>query len=187
MAGGPVYVLRDLFIGPDGQALTAHYAEAGGPWTVRSGTPQIEANRLKDTAPGGDARYTQQSLRSDGSLRVTLRSSVIDGSTGFGILFREADDQSALLCQLEGGVNLKMYRRTAGGGYTQIGIAGFTPVADTDYRMRLELAGSSLEAYIDDVLKLTVSESTNQSATRHGFRNTTTAANRFDTWEMPGP
>ncbi|MGH2621607.1 MAG: hypothetical protein ACRDHG_13730 [Anaerolineales bacterium] len=185
--GGPVYLLRDSFSGPDGQLLTAHNAEVGGPWTVRAGTPLLDDYRLKDTAPGGDARYTQQSGRADGSLSVTLRSSLVDGSTGLGIFCREAGDQSGILCQLEGGVTLKFYRRSAAGGYTQVGVVGFTMVANVDYRMRLEMLGSGLHAYIDDVLKLSVTEATNQAATRHGLRNSNTAANRFDTWEMPGP
>ena len=178
-------ILLDSFLDSDLTLLTDHVAEKGGAWTVRSGTPKINTNRLSETATVADGRYTQQSDRSDGTLQVTLRTSIVAGAF-WGILFREADDQSALMCELEGGTFVSLYTRTAGGGYSSIGSVALVFLANTDYVMKAVMSGTSIKIYVDDVLKIDVVEATNQTETRHGFRidTQTHLGARFDDWSM---
>lgn len=175
------YYLFDSFTDTDAVALVDHTAEKGGAWTVRAGTPAISSNTLVEDGGATDDRYTQDASQADGTLQATLNTDA--ANTYRGILFREASDQTAIMTQIEAS-SVSCYTRTP--GYSQIGTTGFTHVGGADEVLKVVLSGSSIEILIDDVSKLDLTNSTNQTETRHGFRADYTGGpeNYFDDWSM---
>lgn len=179
------FVHYDTFTDIPGTLLTAHMPEIGGPYTDRSGGWAIDVNNAYvPNIAIADPRVTAPGI-ADGRAEVMLRTTQVVGSF-MGMLIREAANESAILAELEwpvGGGSISAYTRSAGGVYMLFGsTAALALLANTDYKLTLVFAGTAIDAYIDDILQLSVVSAFNQAESRFGMRSHTSThlGGRFD-------
>lgn len=160
---GSSIIVSDTFTRAD-SATTLGSADTGHAWTAYAGTWGISTNRAYQAAFGTDAPVAVDSGRADCTVRVTL--AVIQGITAaVGLTFRLSDASNWFRLVMSSD-SLVLQKNTAGS------LTVVTSVAVTrvdGMKLKVILAGSGISCYADDVLKFTVSDSHNATATRHGL------------------
>ena len=151
-------------LGP--KVWTAH----GGTWGVIAGTAY---------APGGGGTYHAASV--DAGVSNALVQAVFATLGGsIGLSARITDDSNFLHLEYGGGSDLTLYKRVAG-AFTQIGTAVVTQAAGD--LVALECRGNTLNAYQNGVLKFTVTDAFNNTATRFGLSTNSTLV-RYDAFAI---
>ena len=179
-------LVQDTFIGTAGTALTAHQPDVnltGNPWSLFGGppTPTLSANTVGVTAGAGHLQATINSGVSDVTMGVDYR---VGGGPGMGALVVRLTDANNFFV-FETYLNtLYVYKRQGG---TWIALGGqplpSMLVAGTTHRLEVRTLGSTLEGWWDGVRLIQVTDSFQQTATRHGldwntaYDTTTTYAN----------
>lgn len=153
-------------------------AEIGGAWSFPSGTWAISGNKVTATAAGV---ATVATGRADATISATVvRPSV--GSQGVAVRVSGANDR--LAWYYNGATGIQLAAVTTAGGIELLGgavpVPANVPVGAAS-RMRLEVRGTAVRAYLNDVLlvsaTLTTAQNTNLSGTAVGLR----AGNDFAT------
>jgi hypothetical protein len=149
--------------------------DAGSAWVALSGTWGISTNRgaALGTADGlHHVAYLESNL-SDAVVSVTFP--VITSTAGFA--FRISDNNNYLFFQVDS-ASRNLVKRAAG-AFTQIGgpVAGTTANGDV-FMARLQ--GSLITIYQNGLPILSVTETFNQTATKHGLKTFTGDSSLYD-------
>ncbi len=136
-------LLNDTFTAADGSLLTEHTADSGATYAMNpsgSGVVQIDAGRAR----ANGAAFACSSIEmDDGEIEGLIHCHTVDGQYA-GLLGRMSTATAAwysVLLQLGGGVTLY--------SSTNLGTFPMTLTAGADYRVKLELRGTLVRAFID--------------------------------------
>jgi hypothetical protein len=148
-------VAADNFNRPDGAV--------GSDWTPDQGTLAIASNALTHTSAGTDSltRYTAASFADDqeAQIDITLGASLCDG----GVYVRSGGATTGYIFVwlFTGGGTYALYKN--GNTFTSIG-SNVTGVGTTGTRrLRIEAIGTTINCYVNDVLQITVTDSSHTS------------------------
>lgn len=136
-----------------------------------TGSWSISGNAVAATSNGSESYLVADTLHSDGSVSAKFVN-IVDG----GLVFRCVDASNLCMVWATGGV-YKIMKKVSG-AWTQIGADAGTPVAGDVVRVELDL--NSIKLYVNGSLLLSVSDSANNWATKHGFRASASAATYDD-------
>lgn len=168
-------IVFDSFTRADSSSTMGN-TETGQAWSPISSTWGISSNKAYEPSPGnGDAVFVNA-----GYSNVTFISDMLWEDAGDGVMFRALGSAAndGFLFYLHSNQSAQLL--VPGFGTALFNVAQ-TVVAGTTYQMKVVLSGSSISCYVDGVLKGTVSNATQSTATRFGFRSGgTTAAKRWD-------
>lgn len=156
-------------------------ADTGQVWTPLAGTWGIDTNRGYSVGSDpADRQVVVESGVSDPTVAVDVP--VLDSGGGTGLLFRGVDANNYWIFTSEG-TRWALYKRVTG-THTLVGSFTETP---TIGRWEVACSGSSITCKIDSVTKVTATDTTHQTATRHGlriFRQSATSSSRFDNFTV---
>lgn len=157
-------LVYDTFTDANNTTLTAHTPDindVGASWQFAFGASiQIQSNRAVPNARG-DVINTN-----DADVTVTANLTWITGATEAGVLFRYIDSTHYWYAFTNGST---WSLREANGGNTVRDTEAQTLTNAVTYVLRVATNGTSIEFYVDDVLKLSFTSSVNQAGTRHGL------------------
>ena len=175
--------LNDTFTGAAGTELSAHTGESGATWAEASYANTGEAvltdaNRLRANTDNGDLYYASGVPASaDYEVEADLYVlSLIDGQVGvhgrvstaqqtyYRAVYKREDGQWQLFKAVNGTFTLL-------GSYTQ------ALSTATSYNLRLRMVGTSIKVFIDDVERISVTDSAVSAAGRAGIITYRTATN----------
>lgn len=165
-------IVSDSFNRTD-NATTLGKAETGQPYTVGTTPWGISNNQAYSVGTTG----TDFAYINTGAFDVTA-SAQVTFSVNEGVAVRIMDIGNYLVARING-AGIGLFRVIADVA-TQIGSYAFTPVVGTSYKVKMVCGGSSINVFLDGVLRITASETFNSKATSHGFRVTASTAGRFD-------
>lgn len=156
---GPTTVVSDSFNRAD-SSTSLGSADTGQAWTALVGTWGITSNQAYNPVGGGDNQCTAvvDAGVSDCTVQVTKPN-----SHDAGFVFRVVDANNYLMFT-EAGV---LYKRV-GGGFTSIATCAVGSDGDV---LAAVLSGTSVIVKRNGTQIVSVTESTHQSATKHGLRN----------------
>lgn len=161
-------------------------ADSGQTWTALAGTWGIQTNRAYGVGTSPiDKQVVVESGASDVTVSVDVAVFDTDPvSIGPGIVFRAVDASNYLLFCAETAGRWALYKRV-NGNHTEIASMSETPVAG---KYEVTCSGSTITCKVGGVTKITATDTTHQTATRHGIRDyknsTTASANRFDNFKI---
>jgi hypothetical protein len=168
----PIDVLvQDTFAGEPGMPLPAHVPDVnltGAPWAVTGASPTPTL--------GSDGAAIDPGT---GHLQVTINTGAADIAMGVDYHVGSGWGMGALAFRLTDGNNhlvlltylnqLQLYRRQAG-NYTLLASQPLAALAaGSTHRLEVRAVGSALEGWWDGARVLQVSESFQQTATKHGL------------------
>jgi len=185
----PRFLLRDTVSRAD-SALTLGNSEIGGAWTVGNladtslpawGVSGGQAYIV--TVSGTDTHAWAESYGADCAIEadVAIASEASSGSTGF--VFRRASTGNYWIARLNNAANTISLLLASGGVRSFPASTALTLADGQIVRLRVNLAGPVIRVYADGVLKITHSDSTHQTATKHGLYSFTTA-DRFNNFTV---
>jgi hypothetical protein len=157
-------------------AVSLGTADSGQTWTALTGTWGISSNKAYlVTHVNQDTAYIDNAL-SDCAVQVTFNPVAANNSR---LVFRLTDASNFHFVQSEGGSTYKHYKYESG-GFTQLGSYATTP-ANGDV-LKVVLNGSSIDTYLNGTVRISVSNSFNSTATKHGIggANGTPTAERWE-------
>jgi predicted phosphodiesterase len=156
-------LVSDTFNRADG---SVGLAETGQQWVAQSGTYAIKSNKLVKTVSG--ATFDQIVIDS-GNPNVAVDVDFVwkTGNTG-GLTLRNSDVSNFIQTIITAsGLEL---RKAVAGVYTSLGNYAFTPVNNTTYHFKAILNGDSIKILLDGVERINVTETFNNTQTKHGLR-----------------
>jgi hypothetical protein len=157
---------------------TSVYAD-GSTWVPLSGTWAVVSNQFARTDPSGGNRVV---VHDSGSSDTTVEFDVALSGGDDGVVGRASDDNNYLLFQYGTG-STTLYRHQAG-GFTSIGSGAGVNTGD---HVKLVMSGSTINCYKGSTLLIgPITETFNQTATKHGIRALNTTA-RFDNFAITDP
>jgi hypothetical protein len=168
----PKGILRDSFNRAD-NALTMGNANTGQAWIPGMSTWGISSNQAYSIDTAGTDMISIETGVSNFSVSATVKFSVNEG-----IIFRYADANNHLVLRINS-TTLGLVKGVAS-VFTSIGSYSFTPVVGTLYNIKAVCNGSSIQVFLDGVLRITATETANQTATQSGLRTAISTAGRFD-------
>lgn len=162
-------------------------SDGGSAWSQLSGTWGISSNQAYTSVSTSQAVCVLESSLADVDVQYTVNTYQQNNS---GLIARSTDNSNYLLCSVGSGgtgtdpYSLIIYKRVSG-SFTSLGSNTYTHGTDT---VKFSVNGSSLIGYINGVSKVSVSDSFNSTATKHGMRNDTDVSSvaRFDTFSITG-
>lgn len=124
-------------------------------WTTSGGTWSVDTQEYENTSYGlshaGDSAWTDYSIQADVKPEMSTYSCIIgrfqDASNFYQLEVNEAGDE------------LGMWKNV-GGSWIQIGSYGTTVNANTWYLLKLEMTGSTIKGYLNDVERISVTDTT---------------------------
>lgn len=159
--------ITDTFTAANGTNLNGRTTETGSKtWTVGNGVFDINTNKVRPTTVSGSAYATLDAgaANIDMSVDVTIGATTVDG-----LLFRFVDGANYWRVDLVTGTDrLHLIRSTAGAEDGSISGAVSLDVGNT-YTIRVVTSGTSISAYVNGVLIASTTNSTHQTATKHGI------------------
>lgn len=138
--------------------------------TAQNGTFEIQSNRgtMTGAVPSGPAWIFTGDGAADGTFKADFRFA--NSGSNAGLVFRYVDNDNFWFLGCVVSLNVfRLFTRVAG-VFSAVSDVAFTPVFGTTYNFRVDLSGSSIECFLDDVSKLTTTDTFNQSATKYGAR-----------------
>jgi uncharacterized protein DUF4038/collagenase-like protein with putative collagen-binding domain len=181
-------IIADTFTGTNGTLLTTHTPDVDRPgvaWTMSGATPvpTISNGMVGIVAGSGHLQATLNSGAADIIMGVDYR---VGNRPQLGALvFRFTDTNNHLLLE-EYADGLYLFKRQ-NGVYTLLASQPITPVAvGSTHRLELRASGSTLQGWWDNTLRLQLTESFQQAATRHGldWNSAYDATATFDNFEI---
>ncbi|HEY1306713.1 MAG TPA: M4 family metallopeptidase [Vicinamibacterales bacterium] len=175
----------DTFAGTG--ALTAHTPDLGGPWIVTGSSPiPTIGGGVAGVSPGsGHLQATLDAGASDVRVAADFRAGASAQQLA-ALVFRLSDEDNYLLLMFYQNA-LHFYRRQAGVYTLLASSAPLAPVADgSSRRLEVRASGSQLTGWWNGVQLLSVAETFNQTATRHGlnWNSAYDATATFDNFEV---
>jgi hypothetical protein len=158
-------------------ASTLGNAETGQPWITGpfSSVWGILSNQARCYTLG---ITTIESGKSD---LLAIRTTVIAPTSTSRVIFRLSDLQNNWYFGGPGGTNYSLVKRIANVTTNMVNTS--TPVTTGD-RVRVELRGSTIKAYVNNVLLANIDDNFNLTATQHGF--TGSSGSIFDNFSVDG-
>lgn len=183
--GSPL--VQDLFTDAGLTALTAHTPNINAPgnaWVAEfNGGFQISASGVTADA-GGFANHAGSGIDAE-SPDVTVVCDLLSGSpvaSAAGICFRGTGGFNYYTFKwVDDGTLIRIQRQD--GGETILAQAAASIAASTTYRFKVVVLGVSIKAYIDDVLKFNILDST-FNGNRHGLYQHTGKSTLWDNFEI---
>jgi hypothetical protein len=170
-AATPGLLVQDTFTGSVGTLLTAHLADVNltsNPWAVTGGppTPTLTTSAVGVTAGSGHMQSTINSGVADIVMGVDYR---VGSGAGMGALAVRLTDVNNYFV-FETYLNtLNLYKRQ-GGTWIFLASQPLPALAPgSTHRLEVRTLGATLEGWWDGVRLLQVSDSFQQTATRHGL------------------
>lgn len=170
------YAVYDSFDRAD-STTTLGVADTGQSWTPLVGTWGISANRayqVTNTTGGALASAVIESGKSDAEISVVFNEYV-----EYGLIFRATDANNYLFVRYSSTSAEWQMFKTVSGTSTKIGNLAATVTDGTPFKLKVITSQTSLQFFVDDVSQFTVTDSFNQTATKHGIRGATTAASCY--------
>lgn len=173
-------VATDTFNRADNSS-TLGAAQTGQTWVTPSGTVfGIVTNQAKTGTSFGENGYAWlETGKADVDVALVLGRSTSSEGTGPVMRLTDLNNCLAVDCQVGVAGGVTLYRRV-GGTYTALGSAGTPAVGDT---VTVRGRGPNVTVLLNGSLILSVTESFNQTATKHGMR-VTSAANAVDSIQV---
>lgn len=169
VAPAPAMPVKDSFDRANSTSLGT--SDTGQPWTEYFNGMGISTNQAySEGAPGAAHLETN---RADGIVKADIKHG---GDNG--LVVRATSSSNLLMVRL-GADAVEAYRREAD-VWTQLGTAAMALTVGQVYAFRAELDGSAIDLYVDDVLKLSITSTFNQTATLHGMYG---ANGNSQTWD----
>ncbi len=165
-------------------------SNSGHAWSNAAGTHGISSlHAYAPTTTVGDNRALVESGKSGGNYTVAanFRISSTAGRTSSGLIFRGVDASNFLLCnifdQAGGSPDTVELFRCVSGAYTSLAtsfsLVGFFS-AGTTYNLEIICSGTSIQAYVNGVLRTSATSSVHQTATKVGLRTFRSASTNDD-------
>lgn len=167
-------IVQDSFNRVDNTSTLGN-ANTGQPWTqFNSSLWGIIGNQAYlATRTNNDTTVIESGI-SDAKISVDIKL-----GSNEGIVFRATDDSNYLLVNIT--TTSTTFFRRQGGSYTSIGSVSVTRAVGTTYRLEITCEGSAVTVKVDGSTVITNTSTFNQTATKHGLRNGSTATTqRFD-------
>lgn len=163
-------LISDSFAGLDGTPLPAHPPDVnltGATWTSTGATPMPAlTNNTVGIVPG--AGHLQATLDVNASdIRIAVDVNVQNGNFFAGLAFRLTNGDNHLLLAAYAN-SLQLYRKQSG-RFTLLATQDVGPIASGTHRLEVHATGATIEAVWDNVQRFSISESFQQTATRHGL------------------
>lgn len=156
-------IFFDDFNRADNTSLGANWSEVAGDLEIISNTVQ---NR---TAVEAVATYTGTITPSDYSVS-TIAQTVTGTSNNAGIIGRYVDINNFYYLRILQGTGFQLFKKV-GGATTQLGSTYSTTITNgVPHTIKLEMIGSTINGYYDDVLRITVTDTAFASAGKAGIR-----------------
>jgi hypothetical protein len=158
------------FFAPD-SANTLARAETGQSWTALSGTWGTRRYQAYLSAPSGDGNCAAVLDAGVADANISVQLNDVNGGSTQGIVFRATDAHNFFFAR-GFNTNIQVFRIQAG-ALVQLGsYAGGINEGDV---LAVELLGPGIVVKQNGILRLTLTDSFNQSATRHGLFTDSTA------------
>jgi hypothetical protein len=173
-----VVLLYDEFTGSGGLngRTPDNISPTGAVWSVHRGNLALDANGHVTT--NETSRAVIETLGADVEAVVGLNL----GSNDTGVILRASDSQNFLRFSLTS--TGWFFQKTAGGATTTVSRGTAVLPLKTDYSVKVTLQGPTITLMIDGVLVKTVTESFNQTATRHGIVSSNTGARSWNSFTV---
>lgn len=150
-----------------------------GTWThhgssdLNSGSFQANSGKVYQNGTGVDCGYYTSHLPGtpDYAVELDVSSASVDaslGSSGLGVMGRVATGAATGYIAYVDRTTVYIYKIVAG-TYTLLGSASWSPASGTTYRLKLEMVGTAIKAYIDGTLKVSVTDSSITADGRAGL------------------
>ena len=165
IANGSVYDdFRPLTVGT---ALSGRTSDSGHTWVQYVGTWAVQAadvigNRAGAAAPTGHSRIGIDFGSADVSVEVTVHIPAASNSSG--VMFRRTTG-GFYVFRVAAGAATTLDKVTSGGTITNLGTGSTTT---NSAALKVVCSGSTIDCYIDDVLDISVTDST-YAGTVHGM------------------
>jgi hypothetical protein len=179
----PSPTVNDTFTRANTAGPTPGTADTGQVWVSEGGGSWgIDTNRLyRSSADNAENNVVIESSIADGMVESTL-TVFAGGSQNYGVVVRETDFANFILLNFNDGEGLRFYKKV-GGVYVAISSpVAYSPASGDLWKVVLN--GSSIKGYINGVLKLSITDAFNQTATRHGQRGFTVGTSRWDDFKV---
>lgn len=155
--------LNDTFTGTDSTAITAHLGELGATWQestqFSSGDALLASNRLRSSSISSVWLASGVPDSANYSVNATLRYLTAAG-TSIGIVGRA--DNPAENCYIalyyRAGKKWELYKSVTG-TLTSLGSYSQTLSAGVDYKLTLTMSGTTITLLVDDVSRVSVTDS----------------------------
>jgi hypothetical protein len=160
----------DSFSGTNNTLLSAHTPDLnrlGAGWVLIGLAPRLSDGLA--TVPGVSNTW-QSAVLETTAADLTLAADWRAGTGGWpwcGLIVRYVDDNNRLMVVCDQNT-LALWRRQAG-NWVVVQSVSWPVTAGTTHHLQATLAGSSIQVWADNELKLQVTESFNVTATRHGL------------------
>lgn len=154
--------------------------DASADWTERDGNYQIVSNYAELTGSGGTNRCAHIASSHVTTADYSVTSNLDKGTAilyGYhGICGRRVDystaDSDMYVMIYSPSDDLKLYKRISG-SWTQLDTYSVTLTNNTSYKFELKMNGTTIEGYLDDVLRLSATDSSLTASGDAGIQNGT--------------
>lgn len=155
-----VTFLSDSMTGTDGTLLTAHSPEVGGAWTQNSGSWVLNGGFALGEQSGvwGLAKNAATPLTADYTVTAHVKKQGSSNLNDAGPAIRLADVSNGYFASI-GPLNTNLWKWVAGVG-TAIGGSGDGITTNQTRKLAIQAVGTTLHVYVDDVLVITVTDTT---------------------------
>jgi hypothetical protein len=169
------------FTGANGDPLPAGL-------TARNGTFEILNNRgvVSGSNPSGAGWVFTGEGATDGTFDADFQFA--NSGSAVGLVFRYADNDNfwMLACVAAQSV-LRLFKRESG-SFSTVTDTAFSPTYGQSYNLRVDLSGTSIECFLDDVSQFSTTNSFNQSETGYGGRfNQAVTTDTIDNLDIQDP
>lgn len=175
-AAGTNIFVADSFTDTNSTALNAHSGETGAAWTVHSsysGAPIISSNRLVQTGTTTRGLYASGTpANADYDVAADfIRTGATSGDAAPGVCGRMSTSANTFYHLRYAATNARweLYKFVAGSA-TLLGTYSDTLSTGVPKRGKLEMRGTAIKGYVDDVERISVNDSGITAAGRAGLR-----------------
>jgi hypothetical protein len=179
-------VVSDSFTGSNGTLLASHAADTGDAWTLRSGSAEIQSNKLSSSTQ--PSIFTLSALvPASADYDVSVDITVTDAQNAIGVTGRHSTSATTFYHFRWLNGNYELYSFVAGSPTLLSTIAGALSVSDVA-RLRLRMRGTTISGWVNGVQKVSVTDSTITATGVAGFRNNNNAGDAiYDNYEVATP
>ncbi|AGZ38759.1 LamG domain-containing protein [Actinoplanes friuliensis] len=166
--------VADNFTGTPATALPAHTGTVATSWTTFAGTDPVlsAANRVRRSVPGWSLVHSGTAPASaDYTVEADVYAATLVAGDSIGVVGRlNTSTSSYYSARYRMSDQSWHLYRTAGGTNTSLASAGATLSAGQTYRVRLDLAGTTLTLSIDGMVVATATDATLAATGRAGLQ-----------------
>jgi hypothetical protein len=174
------YLVYDTFTDANATALASHTPNkdnVGSGWTDVTAGITIESNKASDNQ--GD----RKSVIDAGEADVTIEATVTLNAKYGGFLFRYQDSTHYHVAGCNTVSNETAIWENNGGVWTKIGSNADTYSQGDVLALKLILSGQSIKFYVNDVLKVNITEASFETETEHGLYMDIDSAGADTLWD----